>query len=43
VFGVPETGDRGQMMRESMARYVRALGRHQDDVVLDEPPSQETR
>jgi hypothetical protein len=36
AFDFAETGDRGQMMRESMARYTRALGAHRDDAVVDE-------
>jgi carbonic anhydrase/acetyltransferase-like protein (isoleucine patch superfamily) len=35
VFGVQDTGDRSQMMRESMRRYVRALAGHRDDTVDD--------
>src|SRR5262245_61542904 len=37
VFGIRGTGDRGQMMRESMTRYAGALARHLGDAV--EPPS----
>jgi len=33
VFGIPDTGDRGQMMRESMTRYSDALARHLSDAV----------
>jgi carbonic anhydrase/acetyltransferase-like protein (isoleucine patch superfamily) len=33
VFGTEDSGDRGRMMRESMARYVRGLARHREDVV----------
>jgi carbonic anhydrase/acetyltransferase-like protein (isoleucine patch superfamily) len=33
VFGTRDAPDRGQLMRESMGRYVRALGRHRDDTV----------
>lgn len=34
VFGVDDTGDRGEMMRAAMARYTRGLARHRDDEVL---------
>jgi carbonic anhydrase/acetyltransferase-like protein (isoleucine patch superfamily) len=35
VFGVADSGDRGEMMRQAMQRYARALGRHQDDRPVD--------
>jgi len=34
VFGVEDTGDRGELMRTTMSRYVKALGRHRDDTEL---------
>ncbi|HEY3718456.1 MAG TPA: gamma carbonic anhydrase family protein [Jatrophihabitantaceae bacterium] len=38
VFGVEDTGDRGEMMRTTMRRYTRSLARHRDDVEIA-PPS----
>lgn len=34
VFGVSNTGNRGEMMRSAMQRYARGLARHMDDAVL---------
>src|SRR5262245_38330716 len=31
VFGVEDTGDRGELMRATMSRYVKALARHRND------------
>lgn len=37
VFGADPAADRGQQMRTAMARYTRALARHRDDEIMDEP------
>jgi carbonic anhydrase/acetyltransferase-like protein (isoleucine patch superfamily) len=35
VFGVPDSDDRGTLMRSALEKYTRALGRHRDDKPLD--------
>lgn len=37
VFGTDPARDRGQQMRTALQRYTRALGRHRDDEISDEP------
>lgn len=37
VFGTNPADDRGQQMRTALARYTRALARHQDDEIIDGP------
>jgi carbonic anhydrase/acetyltransferase-like protein (isoleucine patch superfamily) len=37
VFGADPAADRGQQMRTAMQRYARALARHRDDEIVDEP------